>query len=101
MYVNATYYAQHLALKSVIGKSQPVIVGKLFLFYRAVFELAQGLRDWKKSQHGGGWLRIYNFQGYSRNSMQNFQGLIKNNMDLQVRPRKIHYEISRGFGFWP
>ena len=63
MYVNATYYAQHLALKSVIGKSQPVIVGKLFLFYRAVFELAQGLRDWKKSQHEGRMVEDIQFPG--------------------------------------
>ena len=30
LYVNATYYAQHLTLKLVYGKSQLVIVGKLF-----------------------------------------------------------------------
>ena len=30
LYVNATYYAQHPTLKLVYGKSQLVIVGKLF-----------------------------------------------------------------------
>ena len=38
LHVNATYYAQHM--KSLYGKSQPVIVGKLFSSYRTVFELA-------------------------------------------------------------
>ena len=33
LHVNATYYAQHPALKSVYGKSQPVIGGKLSSFY--------------------------------------------------------------------
>ena len=41
LHVNATYYAQHPALKSVYGKSQSVIVGKLFSTYRIVFELAK------------------------------------------------------------
>ena len=45
LHVNATHYAQHPALKSVYGKSQTVIGGKLFSSYRAVFGLAQGLRD--------------------------------------------------------
>ena len=44
--VNATYYVQHSALKSVYGKRQPVIGGKLSSFYRTVFKLTQGLRDW-------------------------------------------------------
>ena len=47
LHVNATYYAQHPALKSVYGKSQLVISGKLFSSYRTLFELAQGLRDSK------------------------------------------------------
>ena len=37
----ATYYAQHFALKSVYGKSQSVIVDKLFSYYRTLFELPQ------------------------------------------------------------
>ena len=41
--VNATYYVQCQALKSVYGKSQSVIVGKLFSSSRTIFELAQGL----------------------------------------------------------
>ena len=41
LHVNATYYAEHPALKSVYGKSQSVIIGKLFPTYRTVFELAQ------------------------------------------------------------
>ena len=47
LHVNATYYAQHPALKSVYEKSQPVIGGKLFSSYRTVFELVRGLRDTK------------------------------------------------------
>ena len=43
LHVNATHYAQHPALKSAYGKIQPVTGGKLFSFYRTVFELAQGL----------------------------------------------------------
>ena len=31
LHLNATYYAQHPALKSVYGKDEPVIGGKLFL----------------------------------------------------------------------
>ena len=48
LHVNATY-AQHPALKSVTGKSQSVIGGKLFSSCRTVFELAQGLWDSKTS----------------------------------------------------
>ena len=43
LHVNATYYAQHQVLKSVYGKSQSVIVVKLFSSSRTIFELAQGL----------------------------------------------------------
>ena len=49
LHVNATYYAQNQALESVYGKSQSVIVGKLFYSYRTVFELAQALWDSKTS----------------------------------------------------
>ena len=44
LHINATYYAQHPALKSIYGQSQSVIVGKLFFPYRTVllFQLAQG-----------------------------------------------------------
>ena len=45
LYVNATYYAQHPALKSVYEKSY----NKVFSSYRTVFELAHGLRDTKTS----------------------------------------------------
>ena len=41
LHVNAKYCVQHSALKSVYGKSQAVIDGKLFSFYR--FEVAEGL----------------------------------------------------------
>ena len=61
LHVNVTYYGQHPALKPVYGKSQSVIRGKLFLFFRTVVELAQGIRGWtilEKIQTGGGWLRI-------------------------------------------
>ena len=37
--LNATYYAQHPALKSVYGKSQSAIDGKLISSYRTGFEL--------------------------------------------------------------
>ena len=33
LHVNATYYAQYHALKSVYGKDQSVIAGKLFSSY--------------------------------------------------------------------
>ena len=48
LHVNGACYGQHPALKTVYGKSQPVIGGKLFSSYRTVFELAQGLSDCKK-----------------------------------------------------
>ena len=44
LHVNATYYIQHTALKSVYEKSQSIMGGKLFSSYRIVFELAQGPR---------------------------------------------------------
>ena len=47
--LNARYYAQHPALKSVYGKRQTVISGKLFSSYRTLFELAQSLQDSKIS----------------------------------------------------
>ena len=49
LHVNATYHPQHQTLKSVNGKSQSVIVGKLFYSSRTIFELAQGLLDSKTS----------------------------------------------------
>ena len=49
LHINARYYAQHPALKSVYGKSQSVIGGKLFSSYRTVFELAQEYSDSKTS----------------------------------------------------
>ena len=48
LHLNARFYAQHLAMKSVYDKSQSVMSGKLFYFDRVVFELAQGLRDYKQ-----------------------------------------------------
>ena len=49
LHVNATYYTQHPALKSVYEKSQSVIVSKLFTSNRVVFKPAQGLQDSKTS----------------------------------------------------
>ena len=49
LHVNATYYAQHPALKSVYGKSQLIIVGKLFSSSTTVFEQGQGLWHSKTS----------------------------------------------------
>ena len=43
------HVCQHPALKSVYGKSQSVMGGKLLSSYRTVFELAHGLRDSKTS----------------------------------------------------
>ena len=49
LHVNATYYAQHPALKPVDGKSQSVIVGKLFSSSTTVFEQEQDLWHSKTS----------------------------------------------------
>ena len=49
LHVNATYYVQYYALKSVDEKSQSLMGGKFFFFYRTLFELAQGLRNSKIS----------------------------------------------------
>ena len=44
---------------------------------------------------GGGWLRIWNFQRYWRNSSKwNFQGLIKNNMEFPGVIKKKSCGIS-------
>ena len=42
LHVNATYYSEYPALKSVYEKIQSVMDGKLLSSYRAVFELAKG-----------------------------------------------------------
>ena len=45
----------------------------------------------KKNKHGGGGLRIWNFQGlamYQRNSLWNFQGLIKNKVEFTRATKK-------------
>ena len=42
LHVNATFYAQHPALKSVYGKDQSVIPGKLFFSNRTVYKHRQG-----------------------------------------------------------
>ena len=49
LHVNATYYPEHPALKSVYEKSRSFMSGKLFSFYRKVFDLAQGLQYSKSS----------------------------------------------------
>ena len=69
--------------------------------YRKVFELGQGLRDWTVPEkiQTGGRVRIYNFQEYSRNYMQNFQGLIKNKVKFPRETKKDSCEISRGLDF--
>ena len=46
----------------------------------------------KKKQMG--WLRMWSFQGFQRNSMQNFQGLIKNKVGFP-RVIKNHVEYPR------
>ena len=55
--------------------------------YWKVFEPAQGLRDWTipekiQTGEGGEGEDIKNFQEYTRNSMQKFQGLIKNKVEF-------------------
>ena len=52
----------------------------------------------KKSKQGR--LRIWNFQGYQRNSMWNFQELIKNEVEFTEVTKKKSCGISRGLGFW-
>ena len=42
----------------------------------------------KKIQTGGGRLRIWNFQGYQRNSMSNFHGLNKNKVEFPKVAKK-------------
>ena len=49
LHVNATYYAEHPALKPVYEKNRSFMSGKLFSYYRKVFDLAQGLRYSKTS----------------------------------------------------
>ena len=49
LHINARYYAQHPALKSVYGKSQSVIGDKLLSSYRTVFKLVQECSDSKTS----------------------------------------------------
>ena len=49
LHVNAIYYAEHTALKSVYEKSRSFMGGKLFSSYRKVFDLAQRPRDSKAS----------------------------------------------------
>ena len=49
LHLIATYYVQHLQLKSVYEKSRSLMGDKLFFSYKTVFELAQGLQDSKSS----------------------------------------------------
>ena len=41
-----------------------------------------------KHKWESGWLRIWTFQGYLRNSKCIFQGLIKNNVEFSVRDQE-------------
>ena len=50
----------------------------------------------KKSKRG---LRMWNFQGYQRNSMRKFERLIKNKVKFQGWPRKINVEFLWVFVF--
>ena len=87
-------------MKSVYEKSQPVIGGSFFYSYRKVFEVAQGLRDWTIPSTGeGGWGYRISRGTYSRNSMQNFQELIKNSMKYPRETKKNSCEIFKGLGF--
>ena len=57
-HVNVIYHAQHSELKSVYGKYQSVIGGKLLSSYRTVFELAQGLQGFKISELNWSYAKI-------------------------------------------
>ena len=46
-------------------------------------------------------LRIWNFEGYQRNSMWNFQELIKNEVEFPRVTKKNWCRIFRGLCFWP
>ena len=64
--------------------------------YGAGYLASYGLFQ-KKSKRG---LTIWNFQGYQRNSMWNFQELIKNEVEFTRVTKKKSCGISRGLGFW-
>ena len=66
--------------------------------------LSQLYHQWavpEKIQMGGGWVRIWNFQGYLRNSMWKFQGSIKREVEFPGAIMKKYGEISMGLAFWP
>ena len=60
--------------------------------------------DWEMGTYfwwegGKNWWGTH-FQGYLRNSMQNFQALIKNNVEFPRETKENSCEISRGLGSW-
>ena len=70
--------------------------------YWKVFEPVQGLRDWtipEKIHTGGEGEDIENFQEYTRNRIQNFQGLIKNKVEFPRETKTNSCEISRVLEF--
>ena len=60
----------------------PCTFSKIGLFQKKI-----NLRKWWGE--GGGGLRAWNFQGYQRNGMQNFQRLVKKDMEFPEVIRKI------------
>ena len=52
-----------------------------------------------KSKQGG--LSIWNLQGYQRNIIWNFQGLIKKEVEFLRLIKKKQCGVSRGLCFWP
>ena len=89
LHENATFYAYALHwIKSLYGKSQPVIGGKLFSFSQ------EG--QWTST--GSSKL---DYSGKNPKRMQNFQELIKNNLEYPWETKKNSCEISSGLGFWP
>ena len=53
----------------------------------------------KKNKQGRGWLKIWNFQRYWRNSKWNFKELMTNNVEFSEVFKKNLWGISSGFWF--
>ena len=56
-----------------------------FLYTEIIIIIIMGYSR-KKTKHGG--LRIWNFQGYQRDSMWNLQGLVKNEAEFSRVTKK-------------
>ena len=56
--------------------------------------LLMGYSRKKTNRAGGGWLRIWNFQGYQRNRMWSFQGLSKNEVEFPRVTKENYAEFA-------